>query len=273
MQEKRRQEGKESMKIEIVEKKKQSIVFVLKDASYHFANTLRRTIINEVPTLAIEDVEFLKNSSALYDEMIAHRLGLIPLKTDLKSYNLPSECTCKGEGCAKCQLTGSLRVKDIKTPTMVLASDLKFSDPAVKPAYPEMPIVLLLKNQELELEFTAVLGKGKEHSKWIPAHVHYKCQPVIEIGKDIENPKEIADSCPVNVFEVKSNKLAIKNLNACHLCGACVDASEGKVKLSENEKDFIFYLESFGQLDCAEIINQATKIVDAQLDELDSQLK
>ena len=261
------------MKVEIIEKKKQELLFILKDSSPHFANALRRTIVNEVPTMAIENVEFLKNSSALYDEMVAHRLGLIPLKTDLKGYTLPAECTCKGEGCAKCQLTGTLRVKEVKSPTMVLASELKFSDPAIKPIHPEMPIVLLLKNQEIECEFTASLGKGKEHSKWIPAHVHYKYLPVIEIGKDIENPKEVADSCPVNVFEVKSNKLAIKNLNACHLCGACVDASEGKVKLNEKDSDFLFYVESFGQLDCSEIISKATEIIDGQLDELDSQLK
>jgi len=260
------------MKIEILEKKKQKLSFILKDASAHFANALRRTIVNEVPTMAIEDVEFVKNSSALYDEMIAHRLGLIPLKTDLKSYELPEECSCKGEGCAKCQLAGTLKVKDAKAPTMILASELKLKDPAVKPVYPDMPIVLLLKNQEVECEVTAVLGKGKVHSKWIPAHVFYKYLPVIEIGKDIENPKEVAESCPVDVFEVKSNKLAIKNLNACHLCGACVDASEGKVKLNEKDTDFIFYLESFGQLDNAEIVNKALEIIDSQLDELDSKL-
>ncbi len=59
----------------------------------------------EVPTMAIEDVEFRKNNSILYDEIIAHRLGLVPLKTDLKSYNLPEKCKCKGEGCARFQLT------------------------------------------------------------------------------------------------------------------------------------------------------------------------
>ncbi len=260
------------MKIEILEKKKNRLSFLLKDSSVHFANALRRTIINEVPTMAIEDVEFRKNSSALYDEMVAHRLGLIPLKTDLKSYELPAECSCKAEGCAKCQVVGSLKVKDVKAPRMVLASEMKFKDPAIKPVYQDMPIVLLLKNQELEFEATAVLGKGKEHSKWIPAHIFYKYLPNIEIGKDIENPEEIAAVCPVDVFEVKSKKLAIKDLYACHLCGACVDASEGKVKLNEKDTDFIFYMEPFGQLDSEEIVNKAIDIIDSQLDELDSQL-
>ena len=56
-------------------------------------------MIDEVPTMAIEDVEFRKNNSILYDEMLAHRLGLVVLKTDLKSYDLLEECTCKGKGC------------------------------------------------------------------------------------------------------------------------------------------------------------------------------
>jgi len=261
------------MKIEIIEKKKQNIVFVLKDASAHFANALRRTIINEVPTMAIEDVEFRKNSSAIYDEMIAHRLGLIPLKTDLKTYEMTENCGCKGEGCAKCQAVGTLKVKEVKSAVMVTANEIKFKDPAIKPAFPDMPVALLLKGQELECEFTAVLGSGKAHSKWVPAHVHYKYLPAIEIGKGIENANEIADSCPVNAFDVKSGKLAVKNLNACHLCGACVDASEGKVRLNEKDTDFIFYVESFGQLDAGEIIEKAVEIIETQLAEFDSKLK
>jgi len=253
------------MKLEIIEKKKDRIQFEIEGATIHFANSLRRTIIGEVPTMAIEDVEFRKNNSLLYDEMIAHRLGMIPLKTDLESYNLPEECTCKGEGCAKCQVTGTLKAKG---PKMVLASEIKFKDPAVKPAYPEMPIVYLLKNQELEMEVTAVLGKGKAHSKWVPAHVHYKYKPAIEIGK-VTNPEEVAKSCPVNVFDVKSGKLVVKNIGACHLCGACVDVSEGNVKLNEKSTDFVFYVESFGQLDINAIITKALGILESQLDELD----
>lgn len=260
------------MKIENIEKKKNKMVFILRDASPHFANALRRTIINEVPTMAIEDVEFRKNNSALYDEMVAHRLGLVPLKTDLKSYDLPEDCSCKGEGCAKCQVIGTLKVKEVKANTVVTASEIKFKDPAIKPAFPDMPITLLLKGQDLECEVTAVLGKGKVHAKWVPAHVHYKYLPEIDIGK-IDNPEEIAKSCPVHVFEVKSGKLIIKNINACHLCTACVDASDGNVKLNEKETDFVFYVESFGQLDVDEIINKAVDIVTAQLSEFEAQLK
>ena len=57
--------------------------FTLSGASTAFANAFRRAMIGEVPTLAIEDVRIYDNTSALFDEMLAHRLGLIPIKTDL----------------------------------------------------------------------------------------------------------------------------------------------------------------------------------------------
>src|SRR3989338_5724411 len=132
------------MEIRVLSNNKEEgkISFIIKDTTPAFANTLRRIMIEEVPTMAIEDVEFSKNNSILYDEMVAHRLGLVPLKTDLKSYNLPEKCKCNGEGCARCQL--KFELKAIKGAGTVYASELKSKDPAVKPFYPKMPIVKLL---------------------------------------------------------------------------------------------------------------------------------
>ena len=93
------------------DKEKNKVSFVLMNSTPSFANVIRRAIIEEVPVMAIEDVEFRKNNSILYDEIIAHRLGLLPLTTDLKSYNLSSECKCKGKGCARCQLKLTLKAK------------------------------------------------------------------------------------------------------------------------------------------------------------------
>src|SRR3989338_7641852 len=130
------------------EPKNNKLAFMLKGANAAFANALRRAVLEEVPTMAIEDIEFRKNSSVLYDEIIAHRMGLIPLTTDLETYNLPSDCKCKGEGCASCQVKLTL---DVEGPATVYASDLKSKDPKVKPVFPGMPINKLLKGQKLEL--------------------------------------------------------------------------------------------------------------------------
>src|SRR3972149_11609867 len=100
---KKAEKEEEEYKMEITilneEKKNKKVTFLVKGTSVSYVNTIRRLIMNEVPTMAIEDVEIRKNSSILYDEIIAHRLGLIPLTTDLKSYNLPDKCKCEGKGC------------------------------------------------------------------------------------------------------------------------------------------------------------------------------
>lgn len=161
------------MEVKLVEnqEKKNRLIFSLKGVDTAYANTLRRIMGFEVPVMAIEEVEFRKNTSILYDEMISHRLGLIPLTTDLKSYNMMSECKCKGAGCASCTVKLILKAQG---PCTVYSSDIKSKDPEIKPINGKMPIVKLLEGQELEFEATAVLGQGKEHSKWCPGLVYYK---------------------------------------------------------------------------------------------------
>ena len=260
------------MEIKLLESdsKNNKTSFILSKTTPSFANTIRRTVLEEVPVMAIEDVEFKQNSSILYDEIIAHRLGLLPLKTDLKSYNLPSKCKCKGAGCARCQLKLSLKSKG----DMVYASDIVSKDPKIKPVYPNTPIVKLLKGQKVELEATACLGQGKEHAKWSPGLVFYKYKPIIEIGKNIKHPDAIVKSCPVGVFEIKGNRLVIndKNLFKCHLCQNCTDICPA-IKLTESENDFVFYVESWGQLSCKEMLVTAANILQEKLNEFNTKLK
>lgn len=158
------------MKISNVEKKDKTLTFVLEDVTPAFANTLRRAMIAEVPVLAIDDVTIFENNSALYDEVVAHRIGLIPIKTDLRTFKLPDECTCKGKGCTKCQVSFTL-VK--KGPCTVLSGDLKPSDPKTTVTDPDIPITKLLENQKIKIEAVAMLGRGKEHAKWQPGVISY----------------------------------------------------------------------------------------------------
>lgn len=253
------------MAIKLLEKKENKIKFVLDKATPELANALRRAASFEVPVLAIEDVYFLKNSSALYDEIIAHRLGLIPLK-GAKGYVLPAKCTCKGKGCAKCSVKAKLKVKG---PATVTAADLKFKDPSVKPVYPDMPIVKLLENQELELDAVAVLGIGREHVKWSPGLAFYQGYPSISINqKDLKNPNIAVEACPRNVFEVSGTKLVVKNLENCNLCMACTQKTKGAVKVTSEDGKFIFTLESWGQRSPKDILTEACKILKKQLGEL-----
>ncbi|MFC1723854.1 DNA-directed RNA polymerase subunit D [Nanoarchaeota archaeon] len=261
------EEGEYKMQVELLDqdKKNNRLTFLLKGSNTGFANLLRKTIIDEVPTMAIEDVEFRKNNSVLYDEIVAHRLGLVPLVTDLDAYNLPADCSCKGEGCSKCQLMLSLKGKG---PGYVYASEMKSKDPKVIPAHPKMPIVKLIKGQVLEFEAVAVLGKGKEHAKWVPGLAHYRYLTEIKVKKGCKDPKAVVDSCPVNVFELKSNDVVVKNPVACHLCGACIDIAPDHIKVEENGQDFVFVLESWGQLSPEEMVEKAIEIIGAKSDEV-----
>ncbi|GIU68917.1 MAG: hypothetical protein KatS3mg002_0153 [Candidatus Woesearchaeota archaeon] len=205
------------MEIKLLEnqEKKNRIIFSLSGVDTAYANTLRRLMGFEVPVMAIEDVEFRKNNSILYDEVLAHRLGLIPLTTDLKSYDLPEECKCKGAGCASCQVKLTLKATG---PGMVYSSELKSKDPAIKPVFSKIPIVKLLEGQEVELEATAILGQGKVHSKWCPGLVYYK----------IPDP---------------------------------------------DKNEFIFTVESWGQLNPKEIVLKAIDVYNKQLEEFIDKIK
>lgn len=256
------------VEVKLLNKDKETSVFLVNDADPASMNTLRRLIMNEVPVMAMEDITFLKNSSALYDEFIAHRLGLVSLKTDLSSYNLPDECKCKGKGCAHCQLYLSLKAQGPKT---VYAEEIVSKDPKVKPAYPKTIIVKLLKKQILEFDAVAVLGIGKDHVKFSPALAFYQGYPLIKVG-NVKNPEAVAAVCPTKVYEVKNNKLVIVDETKCILCDACVDVSP-EVKVIASKTDFILTIESFGQLSCSEILMKAFDVFDEKLDKFVEVLK
>ncbi len=254
------------------DKEKKQISFLLKESTPAFANTIRRIVLEKVPTMAIEDIEFRKNNSILYDELIAHRLGLIPLTTDLNSYTLSEKCKCKGKGCARCQLKMTLKAKG---PCMVYASDIKTRDAAVKPVFPKTPIAKLLKGQSLELEATAFLGKGEGHSKWCPAHIYYKQKAIIEINAKCNGCGKCIEACPTKVLELKNNKAEVikDNLLKCHLCEACQDVCpEGAIKTTPSN-DFVFYVESWGQLEPKKIIVEAAKISQEMFDDFTDSIK
>jgi DNA-directed RNA polymerase subunit D len=247
------------------DKKSGRETFLLKDVSPAFANALRRTIIDSVPTMAIDDVELIKNGSALYDEVVAHRLGLIPLKTDLKGYTPRDQCDCKGAGCAKCTVQLSLKAKG---PAIVLAGELKSKDPKVKPVFPEIPIVELLKGQELEIECTAILGRGSEHIKWSPGLAWYGYEPIITVNNDSAKLAECKDKLPPQVFD-KSGKVD-KKLITGNLVDACDGVCPEVIKIERNSKNFMFSVEPWGQLSVREMVTTAFDFLAERFAEFDA---
>lgn len=252
------------MEMKLLEKNKEHVKFLVKGTNSAFVNSLRRIIIFGVPTMAIEDVTIKANSSALYDEALAHRLGLIPLKTDLKSYTLPRECKCKGEGCEHCQLHLKLKAKGPKT---VYSGELKSQDPKVIPVFDKMPIVKLLENQEININAIAILGEGKTHIKFSPGLVYYQGYPKFKLGTG--KAEQCAKACPKKILQANGNKIKVIDEEKCDLCQACQEQDEKCIQVKGSKEDFIITIEPFGQLTPEQIIRRSIEIFNKKLKELD----
>ena len=254
---------------EKISSKGNKMTFLIKKSSPAYSNALRRIMLTEVPVMAVEELEIKKNSSALYDEVLAHRIGLIPLTTDLESYELPEKKEDIDERKAKCTLQLTLKEKGPKT---VYASDFKTADPKIKPVYPKMPIVKLLKNQEIELLAVAILGKGKDHAKWCPGHVWYNYSPKLKISKDKDLLKKNKDNYPPHIFN-KKGEIDEKAILENNLVDAVAHVNEDLIKVEYDDTEYIFQLESWGQLSCKEIILKSLDVFNDKLDELNKLIK
>lgn len=156
-----------------------------------YINAIRRLSISEVPTLAIDDVVILENSSVMHDEAIAHRVGLIPLRTDLNRFVMPHDCDCKSTlGCSKCRVLLVLDSEANEKTKVVTSGELLSEDDLVKPVSTDIPIIALAPNQKLKFEAYARLGVGKDHAKWQPTSA--------AIVKDGKNENEIVLTIETN---------------------------------------------------------------------------
>lgn len=169
------------MELKLLHSTDQELVAEIKGATPSFLNALRRTLLSQVPKLAIDDVTIYDNTSALFDEMVSHRLGLLPVPTDLTAFVRRSECTCDGEGCANCTVLFTLSKEG---PCTVYSGDLTpAADAKFRIVDPKVPIVKLLEGQRLMLEAGAVLGTGIEHAKWQAVNaVGYTEYPILKVN-------------------------------------------------------------------------------------------
>jgi len=193
------------------------------------ANAIRRYLFH-VPVLAIDSVEISKNDSALYDETLAHRLGLVPLvapKNIPKGKEFKLALSSKGEG-------------------FVYSSSLKGD---LTPAYNKIPLTLLDKGQEIGLTAIAALGQGSTHAKFSPGMMAYREVMKVKVEKGASS--DIAEICPKHVFSSANGKVDVDDALACDNCGLCVDydAKQDKslVHISPSG-DLRIQLESFGQI-------------------------
>ena len=270
-----------SLNLNVIEQNDHRIAFIVEGVSIEMINALRRILLTEIPVMAIDEVIILKNDSPLYDEIIAHRLGLIPLTTDLETYNLPEECECSGYGCPLCQVSLTCEISnDSNTPLEIYSGDLKSNDPKIIPVNSKIPIVKIDKNDKVIIEAYAILGTAKEHAKWqAVSNVAYRNYPVIEFKdsdiKEQETKELIVKMCPESLFVIDKNILKLKDdyWKRCTLCKSCESNSEGKIKVSEKENTYIFTVESDGVLPFDVLFKKTFEIFNEKIDEFITKLE
>jgi len=256
------------VKVEIVDKTDTTMRLIIHETDASLMNSLRRIMLAEVPSMSIEDVVIVENSSMLHDEVLSHRLGLIPLTTDLDSYNLPEECPCKSEfGCNLCRVALTLNVEASEGVKTVYSGDLVSENPDIRPVSDRIPMVKLVSGQKIKLEAYARLGKGKAHAKWQPVSMCvYKYFPQISVdGKHCDVCGECVKVCPKKVLVTVGKKIEARNLMECTLCEDCADAcpaDPSAIKITWDKNTFIFDIESTGTLPVERIVLESLSILD-----------
>ncbi len=263
------------MKIKVLESKPAYMKFILEETEPTVANALRRTLLAEIPKMAIEDVEFhlgpirgddgkeYESVAPLFDEVIANRLGLVPLPTDLKLFVRRSECkACNGEGCPSCTIIYSLNKKG---PCVVRSGDLEpIGDSKLKPVDLEIPLVKLGDGQAMLVYATAILGTAKEHAKWqVTSGIGYKYYPVVDIdNRKMNAAKAPVEVCPVNILHVRDKKVVVEDEEKCTLCMSCVEKFDaGSISVHGDPTRMIFHFETDGSMSAVEALSAALDLL------------
>ncbi|KAJ9175283.1 hypothetical protein P3X46_013853 [Hevea brasiliensis] len=283
-------------RVKIRELKDDYVKFELRDTDASIANALRRVMIAEVPTIAIDLVEIEVNSSVLNDEFIAHRLGLIPLTSErAMSMRFSRDCdACDGDGqCEYCSVEFHLRAKCITDQTLdVTSKDLYSSDHTVVPVdfsdsagydsseQKGIIIVKLRRGQELRLRAIARKGIGKDHAKWSPAAtVTFMYEPDIHINEDLmetltlEEKQSWVESSPTKVFDIDPNtqQVVVVDPEAYTyddevIKKAIAMGKPGLVDIHAKEDSFIFTVESTGAIKASQLVLNAIEVLKQKLD-------
>lgn len=245
----------------------------LEDTDLYFVNSLRRVMLAELPKLAIDDVIIYDNTSPLFDEIIAHRLSLIPIPTDLELLTYRSQCKCEGKGCPSCTVRYTLSKEGAG---VVYSGDLQPEHPSFAVKETRIPIVELSKDQRVILEVEAVLGKGREHAKWQPVIApRYSMEPVIEMDKKhLTEAKAFLSELPAGLVEVKGTTVVLKDRSRLPELEQYLERDkEGSVTLRRDPTRIMFTFETDGSLSPKDALKESVAILLRKYEEFATRLK
>ncbi len=247
-------------------------------------NAVRRMCYIGVPVMAVDYVEVFENNTVLYDEIIAHRLAMVPLTSEeaLEKYGKPEECRDVELGDPRCYAVLRLEVETSQGEERVIYSgDLEPQDPDVRPVYPNMPIVIMVPEQKLRLQAYARLGYGSEHAKWMPVSIAaHRYLPVVEF--DVEKMSNECMSCIEQAYpwlaermkDMARGRLELledMNTSALYWCYRR-KCSEG-FKLEYDPSRLIFKVEGTGALPARRIVLEAVRAVARKAENLLAELQ
>jgi len=273
------------MKVRVLEQKEDHAKIVLEESEPAFVNALRRVLIADVPKMAIEDVEFhlgpiraedgkeYESIAPLFDEMIAHRLGLVPIPTDLGLYNRREDCpSCHGEGCPSCTIIYSLNKRG---PGLVTSGDMEpIGDSKLRPKDQGIPIVQLAEGQAILIYATAQLGTGKDHAKWQATHgVGYSYYPLLKAGsKALDALDAGVPFCSAHMLTTSLEEESVELVDDCTRCQQFRDAYKvDTVKVASDPTRFILQFETDGSLAAKDVVLRALEILNQRFGDLATQ--
>jgi DNA-directed RNA polymerase subunit D len=262
------------MKVKTMELKGNKGVVHIEDADLYFVNSLRRVMLAELPKLAIDDVLIYDNTSALFDEIIAHRLGLIPVPTDLQILAFRKECKCGGKGCPSCTVRYTLSKEG---ECVVYSGDLQPEHPSFAITETLVPIVDLAKDQRIILEVEAVLGRGRDHAKWqVVLAPRYRMGTVISFDKKrIDDVKAFLEELPKDlVVEMKGDKLELKDPSKFPLFEAYLEKNKDDfITVAKDPTKLTFSFETDGSMSAKAALQESITILSKKYEELRGLLK
>lgn len=257
------------MRCRLLEYRPDFVRLVLEDTNPSLANAYRRAILSEVPVLAVDEVVFFANTTMFFDEYVAQRLAMTPIRMDKKVYSFGEEFT--------------IRLKLDKTAQedqeFAYSGELESTDPDIVPASDRIPIVAMNRGEKLSLEAIVRLGRGKKHTKWqAVSGLGYRYYPVYSFKEDAcEEAKELVQELDIPAqrkggwVRVEDAPLHPDLEGVLRDCGRTL--GESAVVVEHDDNRIIIKFESTGALECGDVLLVAVDELQKKFESFEAALR